>query len=226
VPYLFISRSLEADSPIQKWAKKRGIEVIDKPLLRFSALPFNLPKGSIDWIFFYSPRAVEFFWTPIAIGQGSHRARKAKLAAIGAGTARALSSRGYKVDFTGTGHPTTTAEAFVQVAKGQSVLFPRADKSRRSIELAISDRIRAINVVVYENRTVPPVHPIGADVVVLTSPMNVLAWFTTHEEAAPNQQFVAIGPSTAAELRRFGIEPRVAAEPSETGILEVIRNLL
>ena len=212
----FISRSLAADSPLRSWCRQQEIELVDQSLLKFEEVSFGKLPEAIDWIFFYSPRAVFFFWKndPL-VAAGS------RLAAIGPGTAASLTDLGKEVDFIGTGDPATTAEKFEAVATGKRVLFPRAQQSRRSIERILGDKIDALDVVVYNNEQAPVAFPNGFKILILTSPLNVEAFFSENQLLV-NSRIIALGPSTAAALSDLGYEAEQAAAPTEEALIELL----
>lgn len=215
---LFISRTLDPASPLAKWVKDRGWLLREQSLLRFDALEFSLPDEDYDWIFFYSPRAVTFFCDR----QGELTLRT-KLAAMGPGTASALHQAGYETAFIGSGDPGKVAKDFLPLARGAKVLFPRARQSRRSIQQLLAAELHASDVVVYDNVAVPPTQPIPAEVVILTSPLNVWAWLAGHSpEDAAKRHFIAIGKSTSAAFSGYGIDAPFPSEPTETGIIELL----
>jgi uroporphyrinogen-III synthase len=206
---------------LAKWVAQRGWTLSGQSLLRFAAVDFVLPEGQFDWIFFYSPRAVAFFFE-----QQAEMTLATKLATIGPGTAVALEQAGCSADFIGNGEPHKVAQDFLEVAGGKSVLFPRARRSRRSIEQLLATEIKATDVIVYDNYAVPPPQPITADVVMLTSPLNVRAWFTTHSaEAVGDQYFLALGKSTAAAYKAYGIEADFPPEPTEAATITLLEKL-
>jgi len=209
---IFITRNLQPDSPLLRWATARGRQLIGRSLLRFAPVPFVAPADT-DWWFFYSKRAVQFAGaipTNVRIG------------AIGSSTAAALLSTHRAVDFCGNGHPRQTAEDFLSVAEGSRVFFPRARQSRLSIQKALQERITVQDAVCYDNRAAPPEAPIEATVYIFTSPLNVAAYLD-HWPLAAGAQVLAIGPSTAAALAERGVSsewPRVAGEAELISLLE------
>lgn len=208
---LFVSRTLKADSPLRRWAKERGIGVVDRSLLRFEAVTFDAPVDA-DWWFFYSSRAVAFV---------DHIPTDVRTAAMGGGTARALLDRKHSVDFCGAGSPAEVAEDFLAVSEGQRVFFPRARESRRSVQRVLEDRLEVLDAVCYANFPAPPEQAIEASVYIFTSPMNVAAYLD-HYSLPVDCRVLAIGPSTGAELERRGLAcawPAVASEEGLVGVL-------
>ncbi|WP_173021555.1 uroporphyrinogen-III synthase [Lewinella sp. W8] len=211
---LFISRDLAADSPLRPWAAAKGVELHARSLLSFTGKPFAAPEA--DWWFFYSSRAVQF-----SIHALAGLAGRPRLAALGAGTARALEEAGLRPDFVGRGQPAAVAAQFRRVAGGLTVFFPRAEQSRKTVQTLLQDDVRVLDAVCYANAAVPPPAPIEADIYVFTSPLNVAAYcdhFTLPEGAL----VVAIGPSTGSALRDRKIGYSVAEDPTEEALVGLL----
>ena len=210
---VFVSRHLKRDSPLLRWGRENGTEVLGQSLLRFKAVPFAAP-GACDWWFFYSSRAVEFAG---AVPDAIH------LAAIGSGTARALLARSLPVDFCGAGDPDSVAEDFLAVAAGQRVFFPRARQSRLSVQSLLADRLTVLDAVCYDNVAAPPPAAIPAETYIFTSPLNVAAYLD-HHSLADGARVLAIGPSTGAALLERGVTCAWPEIPSEAALVEILNN--
>jgi uroporphyrinogen-III synthase len=212
----FISRQLTENSPFRERLATLGWEAVGLPLVKFQPLPFA-PLPTADWVFFYSKTAVCFFLE----GLGGPPPKALRWAALGKGTAAAMQEAGLRVDFTGTGHPESTAAAFGALARGQRVLFPRARHSQQSVERLLDGKIQAVSLVVYDN--IPVENPLipPCQILVFTSPLNAATYFDAHP-LLKGQQVVAIGHTTAAALRRLGIDCRTAPEPSEAGLAAAV----
>ncbi len=215
---VFISRPQTAESVFAQMLEAAGLEVFGQSLLTFRArVGWYCPP--CDWIFFSSPRAVRFFFKHLSESDGQASAR---LAALGPGTAAAVEEAGRSCAFIGSGNPTHTADQFLRFAQGAHVVFPRALHSRRSIQRALADKIRATEIVVYENRPATDLPPGPFQVLVFTSPMNAEAWFA-QRAVESGQRIIAIGRSTADALRRLGIEAlQLAARPTEKALAEAV----
>jgi uroporphyrinogen-III synthase len=193
-----------------------GYRVTGRSLIEFEAVPFRIVPPA-DWIFFYSRRAVTFFFDQLP-----GPLEEVRLAALGAGTAETLRSYGYRPDFTGAGKPEAAARDFLPHATGQRVLFPRARHSVQSVQRALGDAVVGIDLVVYDNRPSSEVPSRDFDVLVFTSPMNARAFFQQRERR-PGQRVIAIGRTTAAALHQLLIkEIEIAPEPSEEGMARVV----
>lgn len=218
---IFISRELKEDSIFRARLEARGAEVLGQSLIAFTPASFGaVPPG--EWIFFYSKKAVRFFFD----GLGGPAPAGMRWAALGRGTATALSARGVTPDFIGTGEPEGVAQVFAREASGQQVIFPQARQSRQSIQQLLEGQIKAISLVVYDNQPRQAFDIPFCQVLVLTSPLNAEAYFSKYA-LQESQAVVAIGSTTAAALRRMGIiDVHIADEPSEAGLATTVFALM
>lgn len=213
---LFISRSLAADSPLRAWCSQQGVKLVDQSLLHFQAMAFGPLPRTIDWVFFYSPRAVEFFWA----GQPK-LPESIRFAALGPGTAERLLDFTPRVDFMGSGDPKQTAADFGQLALGQRVLFPRAQRSRRSVERYLGEKIEAFDLVVYQNEGLPYAFAEDFAWLLFTSPLNFEA-FLAANKIAEDCQLLAIGPATATAIIEQGYLVEQAEAPTEAALVKLL----
>lgn len=217
---IFITRDLEPESPFLTALSGHDFRVTGHSLICFRAVSFDeLP--ATDWIFFYSRKAVAFFFRRIKELEVTP-AVAIKWGAIGPATAKALEHWGVTVDFVGDGDPVVTARNFLPVAEGRRVLFPRAAQSRRSVQKALGDQIKSLDLVVYQNAIDEEAPRPEAEILVFTSPLNARAYFESRQP--PEQtKIVAIGRTTATALRHLGVkEVMIAPEPSEEGLAEAV----
>ncbi len=222
--HLFVSRALQTDSPIARFARERGHTLTAFSLVTFEAVPFALPEPWPDWVFFYSKQGVRFFFERLSAFRQKIPAH-VRLAAIGPGTARAIRAAGHAPDFVGMGHPEATARAFRQIAHAQRVLFPRAETSRQSVQQLVADAVEVTDLVVYRNTIRTNLALPEADVLAFTSPLNAEAWYQ-QRPPRPDQEVVAIGPTTARALRTLGIERvLVARRPDEEALCALLAEI-
>lgn len=176
------------------------------------------PADPWNWIVFTSPRAVD---AVLAAAPPIDRPRtdRPRIAAVGAATARVLDAAGWPVDLVGEG---AGAEALVRTMAGAGpladahILFPASSLARE----ALSDGLEAAGarvVRVEAYRTVadgPDAARVGADLeagldaLTFASPSSVAAvadcLATLDSSALRELPCAAIGPTTAAALRRRG----------------------
>lgn len=220
---VFITRELSAGSLFRTQLEADGYVVTGRSLVAFRPELFPaLPAA--EWIFFYSKKAVRFFFEGLRAA-GLALPADTRLAALGPGTGAVLRAERGVVDFQGSGDPADTARDFLKVAVGQRVLFPRAAHSRRSVQEALQDNIKAIDLVVYQNEPVRGLARIRAAILVFTSPLNAEAYFAEHR-LRPGQKTVAIGRTTASALQQLQVPvDALAEEPSEEGLAAAVQTL-
>ena len=220
-PLILITRELQhpelLDMPFWK-----DYHVLDEYLIDFAAEDFKIER-SYDWIFFSSRNGVKFFF--------EHEERKklseAKIACMGVGTAEEVVELFGKYDFVGTGNPIDTAAEFSKLLDDhQSVLFPLAESSKKSVQKHLASSIDLGELIVYTNRIKQDVSIPKVDLVAFTSPMSVDAFNANYEfEGLPYA--VAIGQSTAEQLAKHGfVDIFISERASEEGMLEKLGEII
>lgn len=179
--------------------------------------PTELPDFS--WVFFSSPQGVTYFLKEFPI----KRLAGKKTAAVGPGTAAKMRSFGLVSNFVAQEpNPSDAGKTFASVSGNEAVLFPLSNISKRSVPNCLPDD-RVISLVVYETELFTPKERLTEDVLVFTSPSNARAYF---QEFSPDekQNTIAIGETTAGELRKYCNEAQIAVAqiPSEEGIWQAI----
>ena len=146
---------------------------------------------------------------------------------MGSGTAKTLAEYGMQPDFEGSGSPTEVARSFAdRLGDGQTVLFPGAKESLRSIQKALGNSIRVVDLAVYATREMGEPLKMEPDVLVLTSPSNVRS-FLKGNTLQSHQRVVAIGPSTLQELKSNGYTKGIMAwAPTEEALAETVLGLI
>lgn len=221
---IFISRNLSTTSPFKKELADLDLEIIGQSLLQFAPIQFGaIPE--VDWIFFYSKNGVKFFLEPL-INHPSFHKNKVKWAAMGKGTAQALTAYQIQANFIGNGHPKTTAQAFEAVASGQKILFPRAKNSKKSIQNLLRSQAKISDLIVYKNDIKITFSIPYCDILVFTSPLNAMAYFQKYP-LNPKQKIIAIGKTTQKALQKLGIANSItAAKPSEQALATTVAQAL
>ena len=223
---IFITRELASGSLFSRVLEAQGCRVEGCSLLTFSPEPFlEIPES--DWIFFYSKQGARFFYEGLrAAGLPEPQA---KIAALGPGTDRYLSTLGIQTAFAGSGKPQEVAQSFLRFARGSRVLFPRAAISVQSVRHQMDDRITALDLIVYKNEIAPDAEPPDADLYVFTSPLNAEAFFQKVPnplQKLENRQVVAIGASTAGRLSALGFrKAHLPASPVEADLAACVLSL-
>lgn len=214
---IFISRNISYDSIFYEKLTAKGFDVHGESLVDFAPIPIDQMPDA-DWLFFYSQNGVRFLLDQVA----QEEMAGMKLAAIGPATASVLQAHHLQADFVGDGDPESTAAAFLQTAKGCTVLFPRAKESRQSIQQLLENDLTALDLVVYENKSRTNFELPDFDILVFTSPMNAQAFFAK-KSWQPSLTIIAIGKTTAAALTALGIGKVLVADyPSEEMLAEAV----
>jgi hydroxymethylbilane synthase len=217
---VFISRELSEQSYFRRALEKHGIEVEGRSLIRTVPVIMKMDNyilKNIDWVFFSSKNAVEYFFKlePLL-------PKKVKFGVMGSGSEDMLRKQGYFVDYTGAGVDTAEVAAdFAKIANGKTVVFPSAENSMRSIQRALSEDTKIIDLPVYETILEETPDPSGAEILVFTSPSNVEAYFAENL-LYPDQKVIAIGKSTGKKLDEAGVKYTLPYSPDETGLAEAV----
>ncbi len=220
---VFISRKLATDSILLQLLSSAGLKVYDRSLIQFSLLEFD-PLPPCDWIFFYSSNGVRFLLKGLEKNK-QPLLEKIRLAAMGKGTAATVEAMIRKPDFIGSGRPDETARAFLRFAEGQMVLFVRAQHSAKSVQNLLSPYINITDLPVYKNEPITATDIPKTDYVVLTSSMNVDAFFQNLQPSA-DQVFIAIGRPTAIRCAHWiSHEVYLPEQPSEEALARLILKL-
>ncbi|ASU31928.1 hydroxymethylbilane synthase [Mucilaginibacter xinganensis] len=217
---VFISRELSANSYFRKSLEKHDIEVEARSLIRTVPVITKLDNYILkhaEWVFFSSKNAVEYFFQldPLL-------PKNVKFGVMGTGSEDMLRRKGHFVDYTGNGvDPADVAREFAALANGQTVVFPSAENSMRSIQQALSAETKVIDLTVYETILEDDVEQSGAEILVFTSPSNVEAYFVDNL-LDPDQKIIAIGVSTGKKLDEIGVKYTLPYSPDETGLAEAV----
>ncbi len=217
---VFISRDLNEQSYFRKALKKHHIEIEARSLIRTVPTITILDSfilRHIDWIFFSSKNAVEYFFqlNPVL-------PKKVKFGVMGSASEDTMRRKGFFVDYTGVGIDTKDVAAeFAKLANGSTVLFPAAENSMRSIQKELSAETKIIDLPVYETIHEDNVEASAAEILIFTSPSNVEAYFADNL-LDPGQQVIAIGKSTGKKLEEVGLSYVLPYSPDETGLAEAV----
>ncbi|MGN6178244.1 MAG: hydroxymethylbilane synthase [Mucilaginibacter sp.] len=217
---VFITRELSEQSYFRRALEKHNINIEARSLIRtvptFNKLDSFIFRN-VDWIFFSSKNAVDYFFQ-----LGPVLPKDVKFGVMGAGSEEMLRRKGHFTNYVGeTGDTAEVAEEFAEMVKGQTVLFPGAEGSLKSIQKGLSPDTRVIDLPVYETVLVEDVEPSSADVVVFTSPSNVDAYFANNL-LDPYQKVVAIGKSTGKKFEEMGVKYTLPYSPDEVGLAEAV----
>ena len=196
---LFISKKI-THSTFLKFVNQKNIELIDQPMIDFTAVDFESPKQDYDIIFFTSPRSAKFYLERSDVPQNVN------IGTIGLSTTQFVESKGHKVNFTGvnSGEPDIIAKEFKTFVKDKKVLFPQSNHSHQSMQKALS-KDQIVNLIVYKTILCPIRLPIQPSVLVFTSPTNVRS-FLKKNVIENKQRIIAWGKTTESQLKEKGVK--------------------
>jgi hydroxymethylbilane synthase len=192
--------------------KVHGISFIETKKVEIIAVPAS------DWVFFASSNAVKFFFE-----QNPELKPKTKYGVIGKSTEHTLKQYNKNAAFVGSVNDTkVVGKKFAKAVGNETVLFPQAKGGLRTIQQQFEDATKLTDLVVYEtvkkeNDALP-----ASELVVFTSPSNVVSFFEKWS-LATNQKVVAIGKSTEKKLSEFGANNCVLPITfDEVGLVEAV----
>ena len=154
------------------------------------------------------------------VGRDTRALHGATVAAIGPGTAAALSARGVRPDVV---PPRSVAESLVEAladfpVEGRRVLVARAAEARDVLPDALAARGARVDVAALYETVTEPLTPedrkavLAADYVTFTSASTVRFFLEATGGTPAVPRVVSIGPVTSAAARELGLEVHVEAE--------------
>ena len=215
---VIVTRPRNRQGRLCKMLRALGAEVIELPTI--ATVPLDsavLPDfDGAEWLGFTSATGVECFFALLAReGRDVRGIGRAKIAAIGPATARALNERGLTVDLVPSVYDGAhLAAELTEAARGRRIVMLRAQDG--SAELTQTLRAKGANfieIALYRTEYVKPAfQPRNADAVLFTSASTVRGF----KAACPYLDVplaCCIGTQTAREAERAGLKNiRVAAK--------------
>jgi len=214
VKKIFISRPLEATSPILSMLQSHEVALEDRSLLNFTPVPFEAPDTR--WLFFYSKTGVQMF----NLHCPSHHY---KVLTFGPATAQIHSTYGEVV-----AHADVNAGHAIQLMTSydclDNITFVCGKTSLRSVQKHPAIRGRKTQeVIVYSQHPDDSYTQQHYDIAIMTSPLN----FQTFAKALSTADtYISIGSTTARAMKALGTDAIIADRPSEEGIAISLGNLL
>jgi uroporphyrinogen III methyltransferase/synthase len=244
---IVITRSASQSSSLHHILTEWGAECICLPAIQieeppdhYEALDRELERiGSYQWIVFTSQNGVDHVFRRLfARGMDTRALGHAKIAAIGTATAEALQKYGIRADlvphsFCAEG----LADAIGQrLNRGEKILIPRAAVARPVLKERLSQlggqvtEVPAYMTCLCEKSRQPLQRLLTEHrphIITFTSSStvkNLLRLIDGRKELLEGIQLAAIGPITAATMRKLGLTPALVAHPyTVQGLAEKIR---
>jgi uroporphyrinogen III methyltransferase/synthase len=235
-----VTRARAQASGLARSLAELGARVVQAPAIRVRPLPGPpLDPSPYELVCVTSANGVDGLFERLAAAEEPLDARAlagARVAAIGAGTAQALSARGIRADVVAE---RAVAEGLVEALEvelaahpARRALIARAAGGRDVLPEALRERGVEVDVLdLYETvaeRPAPAVlaEALAADYVTFTSASTVRFFLEAAggaERLSPGSRLVSIGPITSSALREAGLEPHVEAERHDIeGVLDAL----
>jgi len=227
---VLVTRPVGQEEELGRLLREEGGEPVYAPSIEIRGLEVSaeavreLMAKEWEWIIFTSSNGVRHFLRQLqAAGLDVRAMGKARLAAIGPGTARALAALGLSVSFVPARY--TSAELGASLPgplTGARILIPRAAQAPKDLPDALAQRgAQVTEWPVYE--TIPAAMDKEAlakdfaegriDAAALTSSSTARSLAAAvGAEALAKADLVCIGPVTGQAVQALGLEPAVVAE--------------
>lgn len=196
---VLITRDLKQDSFFKNVLEGNGYKVQGISFIETKKVEIkNIPHT--DWVFFASSNAVDHFFS-----QNPELKSKTKFGVIGKSTEQELKKYNKNAAFVGSVNDTKiVGKKFAKAAANETVLFPQAKGGLRTVQQQFEDSGKLTDLVVYETVKKENIKFPKAEVLVFTSPSNVVSFFEKGK-ISHDQKVIAIGKSTENKLKEFGI---------------------
>jgi len=228
-----VTRARAQASGLAARLRELGAKVVQAPVIRIEALEGPPPSlENYDLLCLTSPNGVRALFDRLAAaGRDARALAGVRVAAIGPGTAAALSEHGVIADVV---PERFVAEGLIEALADVPVtraLVARAAQARDVLPDALRQRGAEVDVVALYETVAEPLSPsqltdVGtADYVTFTSASTVRFCFDAIGDRLPARaRLLSIGPITSAALRERGLEPH--AEASRHDIDGLVQALL
>ena len=215
-----VTRARAQASGLALRLRELGAEVVEAPAIRIQPLDGPAPDlAGYDLLCLTSPNGVRLLFERLfAAGRDARALAGATVAAIGPGTAAALSEHGVVADVV---PERFTAEGLLASLAGQParrVLVARAAEARDVLPDGLRARGAEVDVLPLYETVAESLSPAqldalaAADYVTFTSSSTVTRLLeATAAGGLDHARLVSIGPVTSATLREHGLEPDVEA---------------
>ncbi len=236
---VIVTRDEDADGPLSRELRNRGMVPVCLPLVRTRLHPgvFTEIDGApvFEWVVATSANAVDAL--AAAPPEVRHPLQRARFASVGKATTQKLESVGFTAEVTGTAGREELLEALLPLVEGGARVLvlrgtlapPRIVDALRVHGCAVTD------LVVYETTRVPESAGLMGDLLrggachaVAFCSSSAADAFAQAQPDAPhvmkNLVAASIGGSTSETLRHHGLTPVQAHEPSFAALAECLEN--
>jgi uroporphyrinogen III methyltransferase/synthase len=221
-----VTRARAQASPLAARLRELGADVIEAPAIRTESLPAEVPDlAQYDLLIASSPNGVRELFGRI---RDARSLAGLTVAAMGPGTARALSERGIEADIV---PQRSVAEGMVEALadkRFERVLIARGKEGRDVLPHALRERGAQVDVLALYETVPEALDPATAEAVAAADYVTFTSASTVRHllaaaGALPAAKLASIGPATSAELRAHGREPDLEADPhTPDGLVDAV----
>ena len=214
---IFISRKLLPDSSFNILLKDQNYEVIDQSLIQITQIRFSYTPQT-NWIFFTSKNSIDCFFA-----QNPEIPKQVKYGVISNASAKHLLNYTVTTDFIGAGVDLIKiAKDFREILQNESVLFPQAIDSYKTIQKQLAFTNTCYNLYVYKTSIRTDIEIPYSDILIFTSPSNVIAYYNKYK-VDPRQSVIAIGSTTKYKLNEYKVTNVLTPDSfDEQGLVKVL----
>lgn len=215
---VFLSKTPDPSGPFEEMAKANSdMRLVAEPLIKTTRIPFSYTPQT-KWIFFSSKNAIRYFFE-----QASPVPESVKIGVISAASEEYLKTLGKHCDFVGQGTDLVKiGKDFAVVLQNDSVLFPQAIDSLRTIQKQIAFTNTLYNLYTYKTIIRSDIDIPYADVLIFTSPSNVEAYLRKYKIDI-RQIVIAMGATTKFRLSQSGTKDVLTpATFNEQGLFDTL----
>jgi uroporphyrinogen-III synthase len=229
-----ITRALEQSIELKERLEKLGARVLLLPAVSFfvpsDTIDLDRIIGSLenfDWVFFTSANAVRFFADRCRkVARDVRVGKMPRCAAVGPATASVAAKAGFTVDYVAREFQgVALARELGATLVGKHILLPRSDRARRDLPEALKRAgAEVTEAIVYHTGGIGPSEP-GVLEAVRDARVDVVSFFSPSavenlrtelgaevvSRLGERAAFAAVGPVTAAALRRAGLPVAIEA---------------
>jgi uroporphyrinogen III methyltransferase/synthase len=228
-----VTRARAQASGLARRLEELGASVVQAPVIRTQPLPVaEVDLSSYDLVCLTSPNGVEMLFEQLTkSGRDARALAAATVAAIGPGTAGALTAHGITADVV---PERSVAESLVQALAAVPVrraLVARAREARDVLPDALRARGAQVDVLDLYETLAEPLSPRAlaaareADYITFTSSSTVRFFLDAAGDGglSPATRIVSIGPVTSETLRENGLEPHIEADDHDIdGVIQAL----
>jgi len=240
---IVVTRSRAQAGKLTAALRDSGADVMEMPLIRREPAPDLREFAELvqdahgyEWIVFTSANGVDaFFGIFDKLYDDAREIGGARLAAVGAATARRIKERHYHIDLVAENfHAESLVETFLKETDVENVkiLVVRPEETDNALAAGLG-KAGAIVDEAIAYRTVPETEDRtrarerlaaeGADLVLFTSSSTVRNFFALKLPLPSGLEFGSIGPVTTRTLQEHGVTPAVeAARHDVEGLVEAV----